>query len=166
MISKCNGEGCDKKYNCRRFNKKPTSYQSYIGPDPVDCDFFINDLSRESFKLDKYDIDKDVFYPLKNYEQYYAINSKGDIMSLRRGKPLKPGKRGSKKYLYVNLRGAKNTSVDVHRLVALQFIPNPFGFKCVNHIDNNQYNNNVENLEWCTQRHNCRDYHSRFWGKK
>ena len=42
----------------------------------------------------------------------------------------------------------------IHRLVALTFIPNPDKFPVINHIDENQQNNHVNNLEWCTQKHN------------
>lgn len=42
----------------------------------------------------------------------------------------------------------------VHRLVAQAFIPNPNGFPCINHKDENTQNNNVENLEWCTWKYN------------
>lgn len=38
----------------------------------------------------------------------------------------------------------------VHRLVGMAFIPNPNNFPCINHIDCNPSNNNVENLEWVT----------------
>ena len=39
-------------------------------------------------------------------------------------------------------------------MVALLFIPNPMNYPVVNHIDHNGLNNDVSNLEWCTQKHN------------
>lgn len=42
----------------------------------------------------------------------------------------------------------------VHRLVAKAFIPNPNEHPIVNHIDENPANNDANNLEWCTYRHN------------
>ena len=42
----------------------------------------------------------------------------------------------------------------VHRLVALAFIPNPFNFELVLHLDNNPKNNRVDNLKWGTQKEN------------
>lgn len=47
----------------------------------------------------------------------------------------------------------------VHRLVAKAFIPNPNNYEVVNHIDFNGLNNAVDNLEWCSQKHNV--IHSR-----
>ncbi|MDT0750785.1 NUMOD4 motif-containing HNH endonuclease [Staphylococcus chromogenes] len=44
----------------------------------------------------------------------------------------------------------------VHRLVAYAFIPTIEGKDCINHIDGNPKNNNVENLEWCNRLENNR----------
>lgn len=48
----------------------------------------------------------------------------------------------------------KNKSVRVYRLVAMAFIENPNNYPCINHKDGNKGNTFVENLEWCTYKHN------------
>jgi hypothetical protein len=42
----------------------------------------------------------------------------------------------------------------VHRLVAICFIPNPNNLAQVNHIDGNKDNNHVNNLEWMSNEEN------------
>lgn len=44
-----------------------------------------------------------------------------------------------------------------HRIIAEAFIPNPNNYPCINHIDGNKQNNNLNNLEWCTHQHNMKE---------
>lgn len=56
-------------------------------------------------------------------------------------------------YKIVNINGKCHL---VHRLVAQLFLETPSNFQnwVVNHKDGNKQNNNVDNLEWCTQQEN------------
>ena len=84
----------------------------------------------------------------------YQITEDGQVFSLKSGKYLKPkiDRYGYKAVtLFVNGKPKYST---VHRLVALAYLDNPDKLPCVNHIDENKLNNRVENLEWCTVKHN------------
>lgn len=63
------------------------------------------------------------------------------------------GKNRGYKYVCLYKNGEKHT-IAVHRLVALLYIDNPMCYSEVNHIDGNKVNNDIANLEWCTQKHN------------
>lgn len=62
-------------------------------------------------------------------------------------------------YCYVTLYNeyGKSNPKAIHRLVAQAFIHNHDNYKIINHIDGNKLNNNVNNLEWCTQSHNVKE---------
>lgn len=58
-------------------------------------------------------------------------------------------------YCKVSLGGnKKQKTLNLHRLVAIAFIPNPNNLPCINHKDENPSNNVVDNLEWCTYEYN------------
>ena len=92
--------------------------------------------------------------PIPNYEDLYEIDTFGNVRSLRRNIILKPN-IDRKGYYKVGLtKDKKQKYYFIHRLVAFTFLPNPNNYPVINHKDGNPKNNYVENLEWCTQRHN------------
>ena len=48
----------------------------------------------------------------------------------------------------------------------MAFIPNTENKPCVDHIDNNPRNNNVDNLRWCTHSDTCTNQKQKTEGKK
>lgn len=92
---------------------------------------------------------------IKGFENYYIYDD-GRVYSTFTQKFLvQTVNKGG--YLYVNLydKDGKH-SKKIHRLVAMNFIPNPDNLPQVNHIDGNKLNNHVENLEWCDSSYNIR----------
>ena len=89
------------------------------------------------------------FEPVKNHPQY-LIHKDSRIFSIRRKIFLKPY-TSHDNYFSVSLN--KN-SYNVHRLIAIQFLPNPDNKPLVNHKDGNKFNNHVDNLEWATNSEN------------
>ena len=63
--------------------------------------------------------------------------------------------------LHVRLDDGINKSI--HRLVARVFCEGYAPLLVVNHVDSNPFNNNSENLEWCTQKENM--VHGSKYGK-
>ena len=98
------------------------------------------------------------FKQIKNFPDY-EITDTGIVVSTKfnKRKQLKPGldRHG---YLKVELwvKG-KAKSINIHRLVAIHFIPNPEGLSDVDHIDQNKLNNNLNNLRWVTRSDNQRN---------
>lgn len=103
----------------------------------------------------------EIWKDIEEFEGVYQVSNLGNIKSLRNGRILRSRNRDF--YRAVNLyNNGTYKTLNIHRLVAQAFIPNPNNLPIVNHIDENKVNNNAENLEWCTVKHN--NDHSR--GKK
>ena len=114
---------------------------------------------------------KEIWMPIKGYENLYEVSNLGRVRSLGRtihgkarngtdadrfykGKTLTPqGDRNG--YLHVGLMKDGVVKIyRIHRLVAQAFIENPDNLPEVNHIDEDRTNNKMDNLEWCTHQYN------------
>lgn len=97
---------------------------------------------------------------IKGYEGLYQVSNLGRIKSLN----YRSSNREEILKLHNNKKGYKQIRLSkektrksylVHRLVAQEFIPNPYNLPEINHKDECKYNNVVENLEWCTSKYNA-----------
>ena len=119
--------------------------------------------------MNKFEKEEDLiskgFYPIPNFDGYFCTKD-GEVAS-----SINPSKNQPKilspliintgyKTVFLRVNG-KGKRLTVHRLVALTFIPNPFGYRCIDHLDSNRLNNFVDNLEWVTYAENTR----RMWEK-
>ena len=87
-----------------------------------------------------------------NIKPIYTIDTKGNIKNINTGKYLKYAIT-SAGYYTIGLQQIDNTRkiYYVHILVAEMFIYKPDDAEQVNHLDKNRTNNDINNLEWCTQ---------------
>ena len=112
---------------------------------------------------------KEIWKDIEGYEGLYQISSLGKVKSLPKITFNAKGqyktkerilKYGKNQYGYFQIslwKDGKRKNKPIHKLIATMFIPNPKKYKIINHIDGNKQNNNIQNLEWCTQKHNVKE---------
>lgn len=95
--------------------------------------------------------------PVVGFEGLYEVSNLGNVRSIqfhgkRRIKELSQisDKLGYKRVKLRKWDDSVAGSFQVHRLVALSFIPNPDSKPQVDHIDTDPSNNRVDNLRWVT----------------
>ena len=90
---------------------------------------------------------------MKEFIPEYFITKEGRIYSKLKEKGLRELRPhvNNRGYMIITIR---KKSYKIHRLVAENFLPKIDGKPVVNHIDGDKLNNNVNNLEWCTQSEN------------
>lgn len=95
-----------------------------------------------------------LFEDIKGYEGLYKINRNGEVKSCN---------NDNNKLFHFDKDGYKICSMlgrpkKVHRLLAIQFIPNDDLTKIeIDHIDRNRSNNDLKNLRWVNRSINCRN---------
>jgi len=83
----------------------------------------------------------------------YRIN-KNSVVINRNGRQIKQIFGGEYYSIKLTSDCNKEKTYQVHRLVAITFIPNPENKPVVNHLDENKINNCFDNLEWATYKRN------------
>lgn len=93
--------------------------------------------------------------PIAHYETRYAVCKNGIIINLANNTVLK-AQVNQNGYLRVGLANGDGTHWQtlVHILVARHFLPNPYEYTQVNHIDGNKQNCSADNLEWVSASEN------------
>ena len=98
----------------------------------------------------------EIWKNIEGYEGKYQVSNFGQVKSMIGQEKVLHPKKHRNGHLQIGLhKDKKRKTMYIHRLVAQAFIPNPDNLPCVNHKDENPNNNNVDNLEWCTQKYNC-----------
>ena len=88
---------------------------------------------------------------ITGYENY-TIDKEGVVINTKFNRLMNPW-INNKCYLKIGLsNNCKEKQFYVHRLLAIQFIPNPNNYPEVDHIDTNTLNNNLLNLRWATRK--------------
>ena len=113
---------------------------------------------------------EEIWKDINGFEGLYQVSNFGRIKSLpktrKTGKSkktirfydekiLKASSCSNNGYKIVTLSdNGKQKYFTIHRLVCFHFLENKNNYKVINHKDGNKLNNDVENLEWCTNSQN------------
>jgi hypothetical protein len=89
--------------------------------------------------------------PIAHYENRYKITTDGQVINLANNSYLTPILNSNGYYkvsLADGIAGLKQKFI--HQLVTEHFLPNPYKYTQVNHVNGDKLDNRLVNLEWCT----------------
>lgn len=90
---------------------------------------------------------------ISGYPNKFILKN-GTVLNKKTGNFYK-NQLGKTGYYVISLVNNKvRRTLYIHRILAIEFIPNPLFLPCVNHKDGNKLNNSIDNLEWCTYQEN------------
>jgi len=96
---------------------------------------------------------REMFRAIDGFDNY-EVSSHGRVRNVKTGMIIKNKIEKSGYHRIQLYKDGKRYFKNIHRLVALNFIPNPTNLQQVDHIDGNKENNNINNLRWCSQSQN------------
>jgi hypothetical protein len=109
----------------------------------------------------------EVWKNIKGYEGLYQVSSLSRVRNKDRKVLSSSGVLRFYKSRIIKVYTHKNKSVIVtlikdskckrhylHRVIATAFLPNSHNKPCINHIDGDRSNNELDNIEWCTYKEN------------
>lgn len=104
-------------------------------------------------------MEEEIWKDIEGYDGMYQVSNFGNVRSWynkrwgRRKEPkIREPSKNQSGYLRLTIKDKK--SLEIHRLVALNFVDNPNSYFYVDHIDGNILNNYVSNLRWVSNSQN------------
>lgn len=113
---------------------------------------------------------KEIWKDIKGYEGLYQISNLGNVKKIKNKKyninKKEVEEKEINKYISIGKHklGYKNVKLTdkngirknlfLHRIIAEAFIENPNNFNIINHKDGDKSNNDINNLEWTSQKDN------------
>ena len=93
------------------------------------------------------------FIPLKLHQNYEISTTEPFIIRRIKDEKFMKYSKNNSGYVYVSIDGK---SIELHRIIAEQFLPNPNNLSDVDHINGNKLDNRIENLEWIPHAENLK----------
>ena len=99
-------------------------------------------------------MENEIWKDIKGYEGLYKISNLGNCYSIKSDRKIKCFDNGHGYLFYPLHKEGKTKQFYMHRLIAINFVPNYYNKPFVNHINGIKSDNRIDNLEWCTATEN------------